>query len=429
MSTSYSNNSIPQATNEPDPWLQYCKFNDMYSNALSASISQNAMSAAFDAETKPRGENTAETGANSHPLETSIDELNMNRLSLNAEETPADPTNVKRHGACLALSDHDRIKTFIGEFLQRGLVPYAERTIKILNEQIQSKKSILKSFGIPRKFFGGSSSTSSSTAAVSLSGVKTGSISTVSTGGLATPATATNNFVTTNDELQLRRLADLAFMFRMYDLAYSSYHSAKKEFSNFLSSNNSQTSSEQIIQMKMYLAGALEMATVASFMQNFANDPAFLHSSYSSSSLASSANTSTNSSGLPVSSSNSSISSLAASVTPLATTHNKTYQLQYIDEAIGLYVNECKNVYGSVRAVLLSTEALRATSLFLKAAYQFINLANDETDVRTALFLEQAALCYLAQPQPLIRKYSFFMALAGHRFNKAGQVISFFLFG
>jgi hypothetical protein len=380
-------------------------------------------------KSNPDESHEAAGGGTSHPLdrtEPSVDDLNLHRLSLNGGGSVDESGSVdlvKRHGMCLALSDHDRIKTFISEFLQRGLVPYAERTIKILNEQIQSKKSILKSFSIPRKFFGGSSSTTSA-ASVSLSSVKNGTISTISTGG--NNAGTASSFVSANDELQLRRLADLAFMFRFYDLAYSSYHSAKKEFSNFLSSNNSQTSSEQIVQMKMYLAGALEMATVVSFMQNFANDPAFLHASYSSSSLASSAaaNTSTNSAGsMPVSSSNSSISSLAASVAPPLATHNKTYQLQYIDEGIGLYANECKNVYSSVRSVLLSTEALRATSLFLKAAYQFINLANEETDVRTALFLEQASLCYLAQSTPLIRKYAFFMALAGHRFNKAGQVI------
>lgn len=103
---------------------------------------------------------------------------------------------------------------------------------------------------------------------------------------------------------------------------------------------------------------------------------------------------------------------------------SKTFNSQYIDEAIQVYYNECKNIYFATRCVLLSTEALKATHGFLKAAFQFINLATDETDIRSALFLEQAALCYLAQaPQPWIRKYAFFMSLAGHRYNKAGQVI------
>jgi hypothetical protein len=35
--------------------------------------------------------------------------------------------------------------------------------------------------------------------------------------------------------------------------------------------------------------------------------------------------------------------------------------------------------------------------------------------------LEQAAQCYLAQPQPWIRKYAFYMMLAGQKFNRSGQ--------
>ena len=33
-------------------------------------------------------------------------------------------------------------------------------------------------------------------------------------------------------EMQMRRLADLAFMFRLYELAYQMYHAAKKDFNN-----------------------------------------------------------------------------------------------------------------------------------------------------------------------------------------------------
>jgi len=32
--------------------------------------------------------------------------------------------------------------------------------------------------------------------------------------------------------MQMRRLADLAFMFQLYELAYQIYHSAKKDFNN-----------------------------------------------------------------------------------------------------------------------------------------------------------------------------------------------------
>jgi len=33
-------------------------------------------------------------------------------------------------------------------------------------------------------------------------------------------------------EMQMRRLADLAFMFRLYELAYQIYHASKKDFNN-----------------------------------------------------------------------------------------------------------------------------------------------------------------------------------------------------
>lgn len=93
-----------------------------------------------------------------------------------------------------------------------------------------------------------------------------------------------------------------------------------------------------------------------------------------------------------------------------------------IEEAIQIYNLDCKNTYFATRCVLLSTETLRATHGYLRAAVQFNSLATDETDVRSALFYEQAALCYLAQPMPMVRKYAVYMSMAGNRFNKAGQV-------
>ena len=39
-------------------------------------------------------------------------------------------------GACLTLSDHDRLRIFINEFIVRGLVFWAEKTVRTLNEQV-----------------------------------------------------------------------------------------------------------------------------------------------------------------------------------------------------------------------------------------------------------------------------------------------------
>lgn len=58
---------------------------------------------------------------------------------------------------------------------------------------------------------------------------------------------------------------------------------------------------------------------------------------------------------------------------------------------------------------------------------QFVFLNNlhfvlKDSDLRSALLLEQAAHCYINMEVPKVRKYSFHMILAGHRFSKAGQV-------
>jgi len=46
-----------------------------------------------------------------------------------------------------------------------------------------------------------------------------------------------------------------------------------------------------------------------------------------------------------------------------------------------------------------------------------------ESDLRSALLLEQAAHCFInMRAQPMVRKYAFHMILAGHRFTKSGQV-------
>ena len=42
----------------------------------------------------------------------------------------------KQKGCCLSLSDHDRIRIFVHEFFVRGLIPWAERTLRILNDQV-----------------------------------------------------------------------------------------------------------------------------------------------------------------------------------------------------------------------------------------------------------------------------------------------------
>ena len=42
-----------------------------------------------------------------------------------------------QHGSCLSLSDRDRLRIFVHEFVVRGLIPWAERTLRTLNDQVR----------------------------------------------------------------------------------------------------------------------------------------------------------------------------------------------------------------------------------------------------------------------------------------------------
>nr|XP_013012552.1 trafficking protein particle complex subunit 8 [Cavia porcellus] len=157
-------------------------------------------------------------------------------------------------------------------------------------------------------------------------------------------------------ELQIRKMADLCFLVQHYDLAYSCYHTAKKDFLND--------------QAMLYAAGALEMAAVSAFLQPGAPRP---------------------------------------------------YPAHYMDTAIQTYRDVCKNMVLAERCVLLSAEILKSQSKYSEAAALLIRLTSEDSDLRSALLLEQAAHCFINMKSPMVRKYAFHMILAGHRFSKAGQ--------
>ena len=64
----------------------------------------------------------------------SLRDCQNNSLALGKE-----PRKAGNHGQCLLLSDHDRIRIFIQEFLTRGLLPWAERTLRTLNDQVKEQ--------------------------------------------------------------------------------------------------------------------------------------------------------------------------------------------------------------------------------------------------------------------------------------------------
>ncbi|XP_004579627.2 trafficking protein particle complex subunit 8 isoform X2 [Ochotona princeps] len=342
-----------QASDEqiPDPWSQYLQKNSIqnqesyedgpYTITSHKNSDSNLLSLdGLDNEVKDGLPNNFRA----HPLQldqssdpsNSVDDPDHKKLASSLNEIKKANTAII-HGACLTLTDHDRIRQFIQEFTFRGLLPHIEKTIRQLNDQLISRKGLSRSlFSATKKWFSGSKVPEKS-----INELK-------NTSGLLYPPEA--------PELQIRKMADLCFLVQHYDLAYSCYHTAKKDFLND--------------QAMLYAAGALEMAAVSAFLQPGAPRP---------------------------------------------------YPAHYMDTAIQTYRDICKNMALAERCVLLSAEILKSQSKYSEAAALLIRLTSEDSDLRSALLLEQAAHCFINMKSPMVRKYAFHMILAGHRFSKAGQ--------
>ncbi|CAN9500793.1 unnamed protein product [Ophioblennius macclurei] len=311
----------------PDPWSQYLqkRSQDSVEDVLSAggAVELGAAEVALPEEVKVPG--------TVHPDAVNTD----TKAPAGVPEIP--PCGAGNHGACLSLNDHDRIRQFIQEFTFRGLLPHIEKNIRQLNDQLVSRKGLSRSlFTATKKWFGGGKIPEKSSAEPK------------STCGILYPPEA--------PELQIRKMADLCFLVQHYELAYSCYHTAKKDF---LSD-----------QAMLYAAGALEMAAVSAFLQAGASRP---------------------------------------------------YPAHYMDTAIQTYRDVCKNTVLAERCALLSADILKSQGKYSEAATLLIKMTSEDCDLRSALLLEQAAHCFINMRTPMVRKFSFHMILAGHRFSKAGQ--------
>ncbi|XP_073332203.1 trafficking protein particle complex subunit 8 [Pagrus major] len=338
----------------PDPWSQYLHRNILHTQdtledmtpAVNSAAVENSISAAEVDCHYSTDKDGVSNSLESHPLQLDIPSSSGSLHTLGAVKTELkkgarDPESLAggagSHGACLTLNDHDHIRQFIQEFTFRGLLPHIEKNIRQLNDQLVSRKGLSRSlFTATKKWFGGGKVPEKS-----ISEPK-------STCGLLYPPEA--------PELQIRKMADLCFLVQHYELAYSCYHTAKKDF---LSD-----------QAMLYAAGALEMAAVSAFLQAGAPRP---------------------------------------------------YPAHYMDTAIQTYRDVCKNMVLAERCALLSAEILKSQGKYSEAATLLIKMTSEDSDLRSALLLEQAAHCFINMRNPMVRKFAFHMILAGHRFSKAGQ--------
>ncbi|XP_039983862.1 trafficking protein particle complex subunit 8 isoform X2 [Xiphias gladius] len=344
--------SVEEDEQIPDPWSQYLHRNNLHNQDMlddqtvnTAAVENNTSAAEMDCyhltekdgvcnslESHPLQLDTASSSGSLHTLST---------VNTDVKKGARDPESMAggagSHGASLTLNDHDHIRQFIQEFTFRGLLPHIEKNIRQLNDQLVSRKGLSRSlFTATKKWFGGGKAPEKS-----INEPK-------STLGLLYPQEA--------PELQIRKMADLCFLVQHYELAYSCYHTAKKDF---LSD-----------QAMLYAAGALEMAAVSAFLQAGAPRP---------------------------------------------------YPAHYMDTAIQTYRDVCKNMVLAERCALLSAEILKSQGKYSEAATLLIKMTSEDSDLRSALLLEQAAHCFINMRNPMVRKFAFHMILAGHRFSKAEQ--------
>ena len=67
------------------------------------------------------------------------------------------------------------------------------------------------------------------------------------------------------------------------------------------------------------------------------------------------------------------------------------------------------------RTVLWMVGMFKAKGNFREAAITLMRASLEESGLRSALLLEQSALCFLLADPPMMRKFGFHMVLAGNR--------------
>ena len=99
----------------------------------------------------------------------------------------------------------------------------------------------------------------------------------------------------------------------------------------------------------------------------------------------------------------------------------RPYPAHYVDSAIDVYLSNATDHYLALRCALVSLECLRTQGLYNEAALQLKRMINEHNDLLSAIIWEQIAQCYLRLKKPQLRKFAFYILLAGHRYYKAAQ--------
>lgn len=158
-------------------------------------------------------------------------------------------------------------------------------------------------------------------------------------------------------EAQMRKLADYAFMLRDYKFAYTIYDTVRRDYAT-----------EKAYK---YHAGTQEMMGVCLLMSNSPT--------------------------------------------------NKVDIDRHFELAVQQYLSRCRSSYHATRATVIYYELLKSRRMWKEMPTALVRMTGEDSDLRSGLFLEQAAHCFLRGTKPMVRKYGFHLVMAGHRYGKANQ--------
>ncbi|VDN07274.1 unnamed protein product [Thelazia callipaeda] len=208
------------------------------------------------------------------------------------------------HGQCISYDDRENITRMMESMIYESLLPWVEQQMRILNEQVIARRGISKSLttGV-RKWFGAA----------------------------AAQQTTSITYAWDSGEMQIRRLADMCFIFGLYSYAHQLYQNVRKEFA--------------VDQAWYYNAGALEMAALSYFLS-----------------------------------------------TPKITA--KQYPQHYMDDAINFYTTVSLKPILAMRATLLSATMLSSLELYIEACTQLISLTSSDDDLFSGILLEKASVYF-----------------------------------
>ncbi|ORZ00797.1 ER-golgi trafficking TRAPP I complex 85 kDa subunit-domain-containing protein [Syncephalastrum racemosum] len=159
-------------------------------------------------------------------------------------------------------------------------------------------------------------------------------------------------------EAQMRKLADYAFMIRDYKFAQAIYDTVRRDYATD--------------KAYKYHAGSLEMIGICTLMMN-------------------------------------------------QSLRNKADVDRNFELAVQLYLGRCRSPYQATRTTLIYYELLKAHRMWKDVPTALVRMTGEDSDLRSALFLEQAAHCFLRAPRAMVRKYGFHAVMAAHRYAKANQ--------